>query len=61
MKNFLRLGCKERYDFMCYVDAYDKNNVSMPDDASSGYGRPMTSTSSKEALLSIFQKNQLNW
>ena len=48
LKIILRIGRKERYEFMCYVDLYVKYNVSMPDGASSGGRRPMPSTSSKE-------------
>ena len=35
-KDYLRTGLKERYDLMCYIDAYDKENIQMPDGSSSG-------------------------
>ena len=38
---------------MWYVDAYGKEYVPMSDDISSGSGRPMTSTSYKEAIFSL--------
>ena len=43
----------DRHEFMCSANVYDKEHVTMPDDASSGGGLPMTSTSSKEALFSL--------
>ena len=38
-------------DLMCDVDEYDKQNVPMPDDASIVCVRPLSSTSSKGALI----------
>ena len=38
---------------MCSVDAYDKEHVSMTDDASSVSLIPMSSTSSNEALFPL--------
>ena len=43
---------------MCYVDAYYKKNVSMPDDASSGGGKPMSSMSFREEPFSLGQTNK---
>ena len=40
---------------MCAVDAYYKDHVSMPDDASSGIGIPMQIAPPKEALVSLSQ------
>ena len=38
---------------MCSINDYSKENAPMPDDTSSGGGRPMPSTSSKEVLISF--------
>ena len=38
---------------MCDVNAYNKEHVEMPDDESSDSGRPMSSTSYNEALISL--------
>ena len=38
---------------MCAVDVYDKDHVTMHDDASSVGGRPIPSMSYKEACISI--------
>ena len=38
-------------DLMCDVDEYDKQNVPMPDDASIVCVRPLSSTSSKGAII----------
>ena len=48
---------------MCAVDAYDKDHVPIRYDASSGGGRPMPITSSKESLISIGHKINFiyNW
>ena len=51
---------------MCYVDAYYKEHVSIPSDASSDDGRPIPSKSSKKALYSLFHainfiENWLKW
>ena len=40
---------------MHFVDAYEKEHVPIPGDASSGFVRPMSRTSYKEALLSLGQ------
>ena len=54
-KNDFKTGHKDRYELMCAVDVYDKEHVPMPDDVSSGVGRPMPITSPKEALFSLGQ------
>ena len=35
-EDYFRKGRKERYELMCSVDEYDKDNIPMPEDASSG-------------------------
>ena len=40
---------------MLDADAYDKDNVPIPDDESSGGGRPMPITPYKEARISLGQ------
>ena len=50
LKDYSKIGHKDRYDLMCSVDAYNKEHVLMTSDASSVGGRPMTSTPSKKAL-----------
>ena len=47
-RDYFKTGRKKGYYLMCSVDTYEKEHVSMPDDASSGSGRPIPSTSSKE-------------
>ena len=42
-KFYFKTGRKDRCDFMCYVDKYVKDQISMPGDASSGGGKPMPS------------------
>ena len=54
-EDYLKTGHKDRYELMCAVDVYDKEHVPMPDDVSSGVGRPMPITSPKEALFSLGQ------
>ena len=49
----LKTGHKDRYELVFSVDKYGKENTSMNDDAISGGGRPITSTPSKESLLSL--------
>ena len=44
---------------MCYVDAYNKENVRMPIDAGSGGVIPIPSTSSKKSLYSL--SNTINY
>ena len=44
---------------MCAVDTYEKSHLSMPDDASSGGGIPMTITSSKEASSHMVRQSTL--
>ena len=44
-EDYLQTGRKYRYEFMCDVDAYNKEHVPMLDDAFSGGGRQITSTS----------------
>ena len=48
LKDYSKIGHKDRYDLMCSVDAYEKDRVPMPDYASSSSGIPMPSTSSKK-------------
>ena len=38
-KDDLKTGRKDSYDLICSVDAYEKEHVIIPDDASSGGGR----------------------
>ena len=52
-EDYFRKGRKERYELMCYVDMYEKEHVLMPDYASSGGRRPVTTMSSKKALFSL--------
>ena len=40
-----KIGHKDRYEFMCAVDAYIKYHVPITDDVIGGGDRPMTSTS----------------
>ena len=47
-KDYLKIGRKYRYAFICDVDMYDKHRVSIPNDASGGCGITMPSTSSKQ-------------
>ena len=42
---YFKWGCKDRYDFMCSVDAYDKAHVPIPSDAISGSGKNISSKS----------------
>ena len=55
-KDCFKTEFKYRYELMCSGNSYDKEHVPMPVDASSGGGRPITSTSYKEALFSLGQK-----
>ena len=50
---------KDRYDFMFAVNAYANDHVSMPDDTSSGGGRPMPSTSPKVYFSHVFRQSTL--
>ena len=55
-KYYFKTVRKERYELMCYVDMYEKEHVLMPDYASSGGRRPVTTMSSKKALFSLGHK-----
>ena len=46
-KYYLKKGCKDRYELMCAIYLYYRDNLSMPDDTSSGSVIPMSSTSYK--------------
>ena len=62
-KDYFKIVLKDRYELMCSFDEYDKYNLSMTHDASSGGEIPMPSTSSKEELLSLGHKIKFieNW
>ena len=62
-EDYLKTGQKDRYELTCYVDSYGKEHVSNPDDASSGGGITMSSTSSKESLFPLGHKINFiyNW
>ena len=36
LKDYLKTGRKDRYEFMCAVDVYDNDHVPMPNDESNG-------------------------
>ena len=42
---------KDRYEWMCTIDAYDKEHVAMTDYAVIGSGRPFLIAASKGALI----------
>ena len=48
-------GRKDRYEFMCRFDLYEKYHVSLSYDDNSVGGIPMPNTSSKELLFSLCQ------
>ena len=52
-KDYFKTVHKDRCDLMCSFDAYDKENVTITSDASSGDGITMPSTSSKESIYSL--------
>ena len=49
---FIRNSRTERYNIMCYIDAHKKNPLEH-DDGSRAGGYPLTSNSTKEALVSL--------
>ena len=52
----IKTGCKDRYEFICDVNSYAKEHLLMPDDEINVGERPILSTSSKEACISLGQK-----
>ena len=54
-EDYFKTLCKDRYELMCAINDYDKYNVPIPDDTSTGSGRSMKGMSSKEALFSLGQ------
>ena len=55
-KEYLKTGCKDRYKLICAIDEYDGENESIPDDARSVSGIPMTSTSYRKELFSLVHR-----
>ena len=58
-EDYFKTRYKYRYNLMCYVYAYDKENAPMTNDASSGGGIPMPSTSYKKHFTHLFIQSNL--
>ena len=58
-EEYFKTGHKDRHNLMCFIDANDKEQVPMPDYASSGGGRPMPSTSSKNHFSHLVTQSTL--
>ena len=58
-EDYLKTRRKDRYEFIFSVDAYGKYHVSIPSDASSGGGRPMSIISSKESVFKLVTQSAL--